>query len=179
MCLFYLLHAILIIGDNMKKIIIVILILVCPLIVDAETIYNSILRDNEVKPLPTTYNIFGCVPENNTPEHNGTCIIGEGQDADYAIGYTNELVGLYPYEDDKGKVYFFRGWPNNWVRLGTYNDTYYYYFVASINNFKVGTLSSCQNEASDPNTYCVDKYKIGEKNDPIYWRIIRTNLFWY
>ena len=43
----------------MKKILFV-LILLIPFVANADTIYDSILRDNEVRELPSEYNIFAC-----------------------------------------------------------------------------------------------------------------------
>ena len=161
----------------MKKILFI-LILLIPFVANADTIYNSILRDNEVRELPSEYNIFACVTRNGSdsdPEYDGTCIIEENGTADHVPGYTDEIDGLYPFEDDKGKVYFFRGLPNNWVQLGSYEHDTYYYYVDSISNYKTGTYEQCQNEASTPDIYCTDMYKIASKGDFMYWRIIRTN----
>ncbi len=166
----------------MKKLLFL-LILLIPFIVKADTIYDSIFRDNEVKELPTEYNIFGCITKNNwvsdtepdPHDSDGTCLIGSDENADYVQEYTNELVGLYPFEDDKGKVYFYRGWADNWVQLGAYEQDTYFYYVDDIQNFKTGTYEQCQSESSSPDTYCTDLYKIGSKGDLIYWRIIRTN----
>lgn len=167
----------------MKKFLMILAFLLFPTSVFAEGIYHSILRDNEVKQLPTDYNIFTCITVNeywgegeNDHSNDGTCIIGEGADADYVEGYTQELVGLYPFKDDKGSVYFFRGWADNWVQLGSYQDDYYYYFIEDINNYKVGNHESCLEESSDPSKYCEGTvYKIASKGDLMYWRIIRTN----
>ena len=167
----------------MKKIMLIILLLITPVFIKAETIYNSILRDNKVKQLPTEYNIFNCITRNvNTasettfdPEADGTCIVGTDENAEYIKKYTDELEGLYPYTDDKGDIYFFRGWADNWIQLGSYENDTYYYFVDSINNFKTGTLEQCLSESSDAETYCKDIYKIGSKGDLMYWRIYRTN----
>ena len=164
----------------MKKIIFI-LILLFPFIVSAETIYNSILRDNEVKQLPTEYNIFGCITQNHNPlvpnNHawDGTCLIGDNAQDGYIEGYTDEIVGLYPFTDDKGSMYFFRGWANNWVQLGAYEQDYYYYWIESINNYKTGTYEECLNEATTPDVHCTELYKIASKGDLMYWRIIRTN----
>ena len=170
----------------MKKHILLVLFLLVlfPLNANASTIYQSILRDNQVRQLPEEYNIFNCItrntwvgdPTQDTHEADGARIVGEGESADYIKKYTDELEGLYPFEDDKGSMYFFRGWyNNNWLLLGNYEEDYYFYYIDPIKNYEFGTYDECMSKATDPNTHCTDIYKIASKGDPMVWRIIRTN----
>jgi len=167
----------------MKKVLIFIIILMSCLLVQVHAknvnLYDSILKNNTIKTLPSDYNLFACTTYGGFDgTQDGTCLKEGGDDPsgyDYFEGYTSERDGLYPFTDDKGKVYVFRGRPNNWVQLGVYNDDYYFYFVESLNNYKVGNYDSCMNEAINPDIYCKDLYKIANKNDKMYWNILRTN----
>ena len=95
---------------------------------------------------------------------------------DFSKALTNDNTNtLYTSTEDSERVYYFAGnAKNNWVKFGTFasdGPIRGYFSVSGIFSKEYTTLEEC-NSASSYNINCSYAWK---KDDPIYWRIIRTN----
>ena len=90
----------------------------------------------------------------------------------------NNTNTLYTSTEDSKTVYYFAGnATDNWVKFGKYQSdkvVYRGYYSATSNSFKdYLTMDACTS-ASSFNTNCTEHIYWNKDND-IYWRIIRTN----
>ena len=87
----------------------------------------------------------------------------------------NNTNTLYTSTEDSKTVYYFAGnATDNWVKFGTFTSDgpiRGYFDVSGTFSKEYTTLEEC-NSASSYNINCSYAWK---KDDPIYWRIIRTN----
>ena len=95
---------------------------------------------------------------------------------DFSIVLTdNNTNTLYTSTEDSKTVYYFAGnATDNWVKFGTFasdGPIRGYFDVSGTMSKEYTTLEEC-NSASSYNINCSYAWK---KDDPIYWRIIRTN----
>ncbi len=132
--------------------------------------YEAILLDNSNGAI-SVEDAKSYIEEKGTPDFN-------------EIADTNE--GMFAYEEDGGKTYYFRGAiDNNWVKFGKFKEDFImyrgYYDENSTDDYiDYQTMDDCTTGVNEElyesgYNYNCHEIKYASKNEDMYWRIIRID----